>query len=391
MKANILFISNDFKTVFNPILGSNEVTFNLEILNDEEYYINDEELNKFLEKNNVEQSDNLFSNEYNGVIYYTIISDKIKGFTLSYAEYLMSIDDTEIPHIKKINRMLKESTLLKPEMFKGLGDLTINRIDFFKNQLEKAVNIEDDQAKIKRLEKIARKQQEILTLMVTDEERIFSLIGQFNNYRSLAMRGLSFMAGGHEMCGIFQRLQSLLKRKGDEFKSYLNDFNRLEEIFIGQVGIHGSPIQGYNPFNGKHLTEYCSNVFGERRNKEIIFSEDIHNYKAEHPLNRQVALTVLSNLIRNALSFSDKVEVKWVDDLIIVSDDGAGVASEDVSKLFSAGFTKRSGGHGLGLLLCKEKALEHKCSLYFDPDNKHTELKGASFIFDLNGKYEYKK
>jgi signal transduction histidine kinase len=278
-----------------------------------------------------------------------------------------------------------------PEMFKGLDNLTIRRIDFFNSQIDKAALIENDQDKIKRLEKIAKKQQEILNMLVTDESRFYHLISQFNNYRSLAMRGLSFMAGGHEMCGIFERLQSLFKRKGNEFKDYLSDFERLEEIFVGQIAVNQSNFGGFNPFNGKHLTDYCDSVFGKRKTKKIIFSDDIHNYKAGNLLKRKDILIILSNLIRNGLSFADTVEVKWIDSLIIVSDNGNGVSQDNIPSLFNAGFTTRSGGHGLGLVLCKEKSLDIKCDLYFDPNNTHTDLTGASFVFDLKNNFEYKK
>lgn len=279
---------------------------------------------------------------------------------------------------------------IKTDKIEALDNFTIKSVKDLEDKSVSIKALKNSEEKIKQLTELAEQQQLLLNQIVRDEKTIFPFIKQFNNYRKLAMRGLSMMASSHEICSIFNRLDHLLHKNSEEFKDYLHDFDRLEDMFSANAIIHNTPIIGFEVFNGSQVLDYCELTFPPTKTKEVIVSDDIKLYRADKSIKRKNALTIVSNLVRNGLAFSNSVEVKWIDDLIVISDNGDGVDDNDISKLFNVGFSKRDGGHGLGLFLCKEKAIEEGCDLYLDPDNKYTELKGASFVYDLKGQFSKK-
>ncbi|MDB6028012.1 MAG: multi-sensor signal transduction histidine kinase [Verrucomicrobiales bacterium] len=108
--------------------------------------------------------------------------------------------------------------------------------------------------------------------------------------------------------------------------------------------------------------------------------------------DKHKVLQILVNFIRNAKYACDeggkpdkkvKVTVKmkdpqWVQ--IIVSDNGIGVPAENLTRIFSHGFTTRDGGHGFGLHSSALSAKELEGSIYVHSDGPGT---GAAFTLEL--------
>jgi len=318
----------------------------------------------------------ILSSDVHRVEIKTIDNAIIKSITLTFPD--------EVLNLKGINMEIKTDKI------QALDNFTIKSVKDLDDRSESIKAVKNPEEKIKLLTELAEQQQLLLNQIVRDEKTIFPFIKQFNNYRKLAMRGLSMMASSHEMCSIFFILYHLLHKNSEKFKDYLHDFDRLEELFYANSIVHNVPILGYEVFSGSQIVDYCKLTFPATKTKELTISDDIDVYKADKDIKRKNALTIISNLIRNGFSFGNKVEIKWIDDLIIISDNGYGVDEKDIPNLFNIGFSKRDGGHGLGLFLCKEKAQEENCDIYLDSKNKHTELTGASFIYDLKGQYSIK-
>ncbi len=102
-------------------------------------------------------------------------------------------------------------------------------------------------------------------------------------------------------------------------------------------------------------------------------------------------LQILVNLIRNACQSlaqteqSSKVLTLSVTSaegraFISVSDNGMGISEENLSKIFTYGFTTKTGGHGFGLHSAMFAAREMNCSLTMKSDGPNL---GATFILEL--------
>jgi signal transduction histidine kinase len=243
-----------------------------------------------------------------------------------------------------------------------------------KHENEESVNVTS-------LFRVIDRQQAMIDAMLDGEEGLLPHIRRLDSYRALGLKGLSMMATGHEMNGLMDRLKFHVKAAGQQLEPLHKDLNRLEEIFIGQLGTHGVCQPKMDKTN---LKEFITGSFGYHYKKEITFSDSFDNDTVQTYMPTATGFTVLSNLIRNALFFGNHVEILWTDDnKIVVSDDGDGVPKDKQHLLFSLGFSERRGGNGVGLLMCREYAIESQCQLYFDPDNQYTHLKGASFVLDL--------
>ncbi|WP_373494546.1 ATP-binding protein, partial [Aquiflexum sp.] len=111
--------------------------------------------------------------------------------------------------------------------------------------------------------------------------------------------------------------------------------------------------------------------------------------------DRNMILTVMRNLISNAIKFSQKnsrieIEVRGDEGHIITSvrDHGTGMEESILNKLFSKSITQKSGtmgefGTGLGLVLCQELIQKHQGKIWAES----IPGKGSIFYFSLT-RYE---
>ncbi len=116
---------------------------------------------------------------------------------------------------------------------------------------------------------------------------------------------------------------------------------------------------------------------------------DRFNQAAERLPDRP--LQILVNLLKNAkesLAASPKLDrrltfgaSRYGDRLILtVRDNGVGIAPENLTRIFSHGFTTKPKGHGFGLHSCANAAKEMGGSLTVESDGVG---KGATFTLNL--------
>ncbi|MDE0371368.1 MAG: ATP-binding protein, partial [Rhodospirillales bacterium] len=71
---------------------------------------------------------------------------------------------------------------------------------------------------------------------------------------------------------------------------------------------------------------------------------------------------------------------------IIVSDNGPGVAAEDVDSLFTLFFTRKvQGGRGVGLYLCRANLVAGGHAIRYQASEQDAFLGGANFVISFRG------
>jgi two-component system, NtrC family, nitrogen regulation sensor histidine kinase NtrY len=114
-----------------------------------------------------------------------------------------------------------------------------------------------------------------------------------------------------------------------------------------------------------------------------IFNEEHIVFKSESPeiiskIDRTQLIRIITNLVKNAIQSipeqqDDKtvhVTVKRDNDkvLIMVKDNGIGIKSEDISRIFEPKFTTKNSGMGLGLGIIKNIIENYKGTITFETE-----------------------
>jgi signal transduction histidine kinase len=145
-----------------------------------------------------------------------------------------------------------------------------------------------------------------------------------------------------------------------------------EKLQIVSHDLHSLVLKTLEEFQGwieeKHLQISCSD-------RKLILKLD--------PLQIKQAL---NNLLSNAIHFSPqgaKIFIDWRDSqgnvLLTLRDEGPGLSSEDLQKLFNPFYTRRPEGTGLGLAIAQKIVLDHGGKLWA----KNAPEKGAEFSISL--------
>ena len=121
-----------------------------------------------------------------------------------------------------------------------------------------------------------------------------------------------------------------------------------------------------------------------------IIEKDLQIYCSDCPLILNIdplqIKQAINNLLSNAIHFSPygaKIFINWQEQqgrvLLTLRDEGPGLSSEDLEKLFKPFYTRRSEGTGLGLAIAQKIVLDHGGKLWA----KNAPKKGAEFSLTL--------
>jgi signal transduction histidine kinase len=154
-------------------------------------------------------------------------------------------------------------------------------------------------------------------------------------------------------------------QSGRHLLHLINDMLDLVKVQAGKVELtpESFPL-------GEAIQEVCAGVGPIAEAKSIEVTVNILPHLGSVTLDRQRFKQILYNLLSNALKFTDDgghVRIEASPDgagsfHLIVSDDGIGIRSEDIGRLFTefeqldAGTARRFGGTGLGLALTRNLA-----------------------------------
>ena len=157
--------------------------------------------------------------------------------------------------------------------------------------------------------------------------------------------------------------------------------------------------RGVNPTR-QDVLQLVRAVVDEFRDRPpgVCFDAPPHTRAMTVDVDAEKVRTVIRNLLENAVKYSlpgsRPVEVSVTQSgeavLIRVSDDGVGIPDGDVERVFEpfyrvdASRSKRTGGYGLGLSICKRVAEAHGGSITVDRTNG----RGATFVLRLPSRKE---
>ena len=134
--------------------------------------------------------------------------------------------------------------------------------------------------------------------------------------------------------------------------------------------------------------DYTERIKSDSKNIELIYNQKGVNHPILVEADKGRITQVLSNILNNALKFTDKGQIiinanesnNKRDIIVNVADTGSGINKDIFSKLFSKFATKSSQGTGLGLYISKSIIEAHGGRIRAE-NNK--EGRGATFIFTL--------
>jgi signal transduction histidine kinase len=198
---------------------------------------------------------------------------------------------------------------------------------------------------------------------------------------------------GKQLPGYLKDLGEHLRKEQatvlNELDSLIKNIEHIKEIVVMQ--------QNYAKLSGLSVAVKTSDMVEDalRMNSSALSRHEINVARefVDNPtiiVDKHTVLQILVNLIRNAKYACD--ESAHADKLVTVrifkngtdginiqiTDNGVGIPRENLSRLFSRGFTTRSDGHGFGLHSCLMAAKEMGGAL-----TAHSDGPGQGAVFTL--------
>ncbi|MEI6859334.1 MAG: ATP-binding protein [Shewanella sp.] len=162
-------------------------------------------------------------------------------------------------------------------------------------------------------------------------------------------------------------------------QNQLDLIHKMIERKLASARITGDMLPAAQMQLPKDLEDLCSTLNKVHFNKHINCNIDIPKNITRLPLHREDGIELIGNLLDNAHKWADalvEIRAKLENNaiILIIQDDGSGVASEELKRLTSRGrrLDEATMGHGLGLSIVKDIAEQYKIQLTF----AHSDLGG---------------
>ena len=181
-----------------------------------------------------------------------------------------------------------------------------------------------------------------------------------------------------------EKSEYIIKEMSDDIKKLKNNVLRFSQI--------GSAPQ-FEVHDLNEIVREAVAYFKDRLPQTDKHIQIIANYNPLPPLsmNRELVMWVMENLLKNSIDAIEKqegrieIETSYLEgeDKVRVthSDNGKGIKSEIIHKIFDPGFTTKKRGWGLGLALCKRIISEiHKGRIFLESTRVD---RGSTFVIEL--------
>ena len=231
-------------------------------------------------------------------------------------------------------------------------------------------------------------------------EEIGELRTELERLNSLAQLGIAVEIVGHELQSYDDIIGSGLRRLPKEIRN--SDFVKDIEFgyegltdqlrFLSPLRLAGQKIQRW--ITGSEIYDYLFDFFelSLAKNKiSFLATKSFRNLRIFDQRSR--LYPVFINLLNNSiywLGVSDHNDKQVLFDIVgsevVVSDNGSGIAPEDVDSLFSLFFTRKiHGGRGVGLYLCRANLTAGGHGIRYEPSATGMPLPGANFLISFRG------
>jgi len=231
-------------------------------------------------------------------------------------------------------------------------------------------------------------------------EEITELRTELDRLNSLAQLGIAVEILGHELESYDDMIGSGIRHLPESIR----DSAAVKDIELGYEGLTDqlrflSPLRLAGPkvqrwITGAEISAYVGDFFRVALSKNRISFAATDSFKRFRVFDQRSRLyPVFINLVNNSvywLSVRDREDRQIVLDVIgsdvVVSDNGPGIAPEDVSNLFSLFFTRKiQGGRGVGLYLCRANLTAGGHRIRYEPPTDDAPLQGANFLISFRG------
>ena len=231
-------------------------------------------------------------------------------------------------------------------------------------------------------------------------EEIGELRTELERLNSLAQLGIAVEIVGHELQSYDDIIGSGLRRLPEEIRhtdavtdiefGYEGLTDQLR--FLSPLRLAGQKIQRW--ITGSEIYDYLSDFFKLALAKNTISFSATESFRDLRVFDQRSRLyPVFINLLNNSiywLGVSDQREKQVVFDIVgsevVVSDNGPGIAPEDIESLFSLFFTRKiHGGRGVGLYLCRANLTAGGHGIHYEPSTTNMPLQGANFLISFRG------
>jgi signal transduction histidine kinase len=217
---------------------------------------------------------------------------------------------------------------------------------------------------------------------------------------ALAQLGITVEIIGHEIEDLDLTIERGLATMSDDVKE-TDAFKRIQTAhhslsdrwrFLSPLKLSGEKVRKI--ISGQEISNYMHEFFLDFLNRSDIQLVTTDSFKAiqfsEMPSR---IFPVFVNLINNARYWvrhthaeNRIIQMDFQDGLVIIADNGPGVATEDINSLFTLFFTKKaSGGRGVGLYLCRTNLAAGGHKIWYETEESKKILPGANFAIEFNG------
>lgn len=275
---------------------------------------------------------------------------------------------------------------------------TLNLLDKTRLEIEENLRSRYD-ALLRSLDRLQEGMDLEGALSVIDDDRA-EMEDRLREINQVAQLGIAVEIIGHELETLDAEVRTNLNKLPADTKNsrafklaYEAHAALTEKLkFLSPLKIAG--YRNREMIQGVEIADYVRDFFERRlRESRVSFTATEAFKSISFADLRSRIYPVFINLVNNSLywlSFVNdrRITLDFVDGRVVIADSGKGVDPDDIARLFTLFFTRRTKGRGIGLFLCRANlaVARHKIR-YATPEDPHV-LPGANFIIELKGLQE---